>query len=39
MQSDMESRRAAKMPPFGQLIAVIIESDKESTLKQYCAKL
>ncbi len=39
MQSDMESRRAAKMPPFGQLIAVIIESDKEQTLKQYCAKL
>ena len=36
MAGDMESRRAAQMPPFGQLIAVIVESDKESTLKKYC---
>ena len=39
MASDMESRRSAKMPPFGQLIAVIIEADKETTLKKYCAEL
>ena len=39
MQSDMESRQSAKMPPFGQLIAVIIESDKEDTLKKYCTQL
>ena len=39
MASDMESRRAAQMPPFGQLIAVIVESDKESTLKRYCDEL
>ena len=39
MQQDMESRRSAKMPPFGQLIAVIIESDKENTLKKYCEQL
>ncbi len=39
MASDMESRRSAKMPPFGQLIAVVIESDKENTLKKYCAQL
>jgi primosomal protein N' (replication factor Y) len=39
MGSDMESRRAAKMPPFGQLIAVIVEADKEKTLKKYCDDL
>ena len=39
MESDMESRRAAKMPPFGQLIAVIVESDKEQVLKKYCKQL
>ncbi len=39
MGQDMESRRAAKMPPFGQLIAVIVESDKETTLKKYCEQL
>ena len=39
MASDMESRRAAQMPPFGQLIAVIVESDKETTLKKYCTDL
>ncbi len=39
MAGDMESRRAAQMPPFGQLIAVIIEADKESTLKKYCDEL
>jgi len=39
MESDMESRRAAKMPPFGQLIAVVIEADKEQTLTKYCKQL
>ncbi len=39
MASDMESRRAAQMPPFGQLIAVIVEADKETTLKKYCDEL
>ena len=36
---DMESRRFAQMPPFGQLIAVIVEASKESTLKQICNDL
>lgn len=37
--SDMESRKNAKMPPYGQLIAVIVEADKETTLKKYCEQL
>jgi len=37
--SDMESRKNAQMPPFGQLIAVIVEADKETTLKKYCEQL
>ena len=36
---DMESRRAAKMPPFGQLTAVIVEGSNEKTLKKYCEEL
>ena len=39
MGNDMESRRAAKMPPFGQLIAIIVESNKEKVLKKYCDDL
>jgi len=39
MGQDMESRRAAKMPPFGQLIALVVEGDKEETLKKYCDQL
>ena len=39
MASDMESRRAAQMPPFGQLVAIIVEADKESVLKKYCEEL
>ncbi|MBR3511271.1 MAG: primosomal protein N' [Alphaproteobacteria bacterium] len=39
MGQDMESRKMAQMPPFGQLIAVIVESDKESVLKKYCENL
>lgn len=37
--NDMESRQAAKMPPFGQLIAVVVEGNKETTLKKYCDNL
>ena len=39
MAADMAGRRAAKMPPYGQLIALIIEANKESTLKNFCAVL
>ena len=39
MGQDMESRRAAKMPPFGQLIAVIVEGNKETVLQKYCKDL
>ena len=39
MCQDMESRRAAKMPPFGQLIAVVVEGVNESMLKKYCDAL
>ena len=39
MASDMASRRAAGMPPFGQLIAVIVECQREDALKKYCAAL
>ncbi|MDR0741542.1 MAG: primosomal protein N' [Rickettsiales bacterium] len=39
MKTDMESRRAARMPPFGQLIAIIVEAEKENILQKYCADL
>lgn len=39
MWNDMESRKMAKMPPFGQLIAVIVEANKEQTLRKYCDQL
>ncbi|MCQ2574640.1 MAG: primosomal protein N' [Alphaproteobacteria bacterium] len=39
INQDMEARRVAKMPPFGQLIAVIVEAPKEQLLKNYCKKL
>ena len=39
LRVDMDARRLAKMPPFGQLIALIIEGEKESVLKQFCEKL
>ncbi len=39
MKNDMDARRAAQMPPFGQLIAIVIEGQKESVLKQFCEKL
>ena len=39
MQTDMAARRLAKMPPFGQLIALIIECEKEQVLKSFCETL
>ncbi|MBP5485365.1 MAG: primosomal protein N' [Alphaproteobacteria bacterium] len=39
LRGDMDVRRAAKMPPFGQLIALIIESKKEPLLKDFCETL
>ncbi len=39
MSMDMAARRAAKMPPYGGLIALVIEGQKESILKQYCCAL
>ena len=39
MATDMAGRRMAKMPPFGQLIAVVIEGSRENILQKYCADL
>ena len=39
IESDMAARRGAKMPPFGNLIAVVIEGKKEQVLKQYASAL
>ncbi len=39
MNADMAARRVAKMPPFGQLIALIIEAESEQTLKSFCDAL
>ncbi len=39
MATDMASRRAAQMPPYGQLIALIVESPREDVLQKYCANL
>ncbi|MDE6250840.1 MAG: primosomal protein N' [Alphaproteobacteria bacterium] len=39
MAADMAGRRAAQMPPFGQLIALVIEGQKESALQKFCADL
>ncbi len=39
LKNDMDARRVAKMPPFGQLIALIIEGEKEQVLKQFCETL
>ena len=36
---DLENRRKAKMPPFGQLISVIVEARKEDVLTDFCKKL
>ncbi len=39
MSQDMAGRRVAQMPPYGQLIAVIVEGQRENVLQQYCASL
>ncbi len=39
MADDMAARRVAQMPPYGQLIAIIIEGQRESVLQRYCADL
>ncbi len=39
MSTDMAGRRMAQMPPYGQLIAIIVEGEKESSLQKYCAEL
>ncbi len=39
MEMDMSARRVAQMPPYGQLIAVIVEGEKEAVLQRYCADL
>lgn len=37
--SDLQNRKNISMPPFGQLIAIIIESENEDVLKKYCDAL
>ena len=39
MTTDMAARRMAQMPPYGNLIAVIVEGQRESILTQFCATL
>lgn len=39
MAGDMDARRIAKMPPFGQLIAIIVEGPREDILQKFCADL
>lgn len=39
MAADMAARRAAKMPPYGQLTALVIEAQKEPILKKFCDAL
>ena len=39
MAIDMAARRAARMPPYGQLIALIVEGQKENVLQKFCADL
>ncbi len=39
MSMDMAGRRMAQMPPYGQLIAIIIEGQRESVLQHFCADL
>lgn len=39
LRADMDARHAAKMPPFGQLIALVIEGQKEDVLKKFCTDL
>lgn len=37
--TDMTSRRIAKMPPYGRMIAIIVEGQKEKALLDFCKKL
>ncbi|MCL2331353.1 MAG: primosomal protein N', partial [Proteobacteria bacterium] len=39
MAMDLAGRRAAQMPPYGQLIALIVECEREATLQKFCAQL
>ena len=39
MATDMAGRKMAQMPPYGQLIAIIVEGQRESTLAQFCSEL
>ncbi len=39
MRADMAGRKLAQMPPYGQLIAVIIEGEREAVLQRFCAEL
>ncbi|MDR0319119.1 MAG: primosomal protein N' [Rickettsiales bacterium] len=39
VNTELKNRAAANMPPFGQLIAVIVESDNETKLTKYCDAL
>lgn len=39
MEMDLSGRKAAGMPPYGQLIALVVESEKEKQLKDFCKKL
>ncbi len=39
MAADMAGRRAAQMPPYGQLIAIIVEGEREPILQRFCADL
>ena len=39
MAADMAARRVAKMPPYGQLTALVIEAQKEPILKKFCDAL
>ena len=39
LRADMDARRAAKMPPYGQLVAIIVEGKKEQVLKKFCDEL
>lgn len=39
MRTDMMGRKAAQMPPYGMLIAIIIEGQKEAVLQKYCQDL
>ena len=39
MTTDMAARRMAQMPPYGQLIAIIVEGQRESVLAGFCNDL